>query len=334
MNSKLVYRHIVPALVVILTVPTTLVCARAAFDQENTAASGTQENKFDGARIEAITGARGAMNADEGVFKVSVPRTDVKVTVDGQPMPPFMGLTSWAAFKPGEQEEAMVMGDLVVFQDEVNPVMSALFEAGLDVTALHNHFFYDEPKVYFMHISGEGTVEKLARGVRAALDRVKEIRSASASPSTRFPGFQDLPTSSSVDGGKLDAILGTKGQTKDGMYKAVIGTTVKMPCGCKVGKEMGVNTWAAFMGEAGNAVVDGDFVTFEGELQPVLRALRKAGINVVAIHNHMEGETPKAIFLHYWGRGPAEKLAESVRSALDAQKTAGAQEKVAGGHQH
>lgn len=295
----------------------------AAPGQQSSATSGS--TTLDGSRIEAITGAKGAKNDAEGVFKVSIPRTDVKVTVDGQAMPPFMGLTSWAAFKEGGKEEAMVMGDLVLFQDEVNPVMSTIFDAGLDITALHNHFFFDEPKVYFMHIGGEGTVEKLAKGVRAALDRVKEIRSTSAKPSARFAGTQDIPTSSTIDAGKLDSILGVKGQAKDGMYKAVIGRTVKMPCGCEVGKEMGVNTWAAFMGDAENAIVDGDFVTFEGELQPVLRTLRESGINVVAIHNHMDGETPKTIFLHYWGQGTAEELAQGVRSALDAQKKAGAQ---------
>lgn len=282
----------------------------------------TSPQAMDGSRIEAITGASGSLNESEGVFKVTVPRTDVKVRVDGVSLPPFMGLTTWAAFKPGAKEESMVMGDLVLFQDEVNPVMSALFDAGLDVTALHNHFFYDEPKVYFMHIAGEGPTEKLAQGVRAALDKVKEIRSSAATPATSFAAGKSLPGTSSISPEAIDRILGVKGQEKDGMYKAVIGRTVKMPCGCEAGKEMGVNTWAAFMGSDADAVVDGDFITFAGELQPVLRALRKADINVVAIHNHMEGETPKSIFLHYWGRGPAEELARGVRSALDAQKAA------------
>src|SRR5438309_367022 len=121
-----------------------------------------QSKKLDTAKIEQLTGLKGTLNANEGVFKVSVPRNDVKIAVDGWTMPPFMGLTSWAAFTEGKQEEAMVMGDLVLFPDEVNPVMSAAFDGGLAVTALHNHFFFDEPKVYFMHIGGEGAVEKLA----------------------------------------------------------------------------------------------------------------------------------------------------------------------------
>ncbi len=271
-------------------------------------------------QIEAITGLKGTRNEAEGVFKVSAPRTDVKASVDGQPFPPFMGLTSWAAFKAGSKEAAMVMGDLVLLQDEVNPVMSALFDAGLDVTALHNHFFFDEPKVYFLHIGGEGDAEKLARGVRAALDKAKAVRAENGvAPAKSFGQITELPTSSSITTAKVDTVLKTKGQVKDGMYKAVFGRTVKMPCGCEVGKEMGTNTWAALMGSDENAIIDGDFVTFPGELQPVLRALRKADINVVAIHNHMEGESPRTIFLHYWGRGPAERLAAGVKSALDAQ---------------
>ena len=141
---------------------------------------------LDTAQIEQLTGLKGSLNKEEGVFKVTVPRSDVPISVDGWRMPPFMGLTSWAAFTQGKKAEAMVMGDLVLMQDEVNPVMSAALDAGLSVTALHNHFFYDEPKVYFMHIGGEGTTEKLAAGVKAALDKVKEIRAAASEPQKSF----------------------------------------------------------------------------------------------------------------------------------------------------
>src|SRR6266581_4032348 len=127
------------------------------------------EKSLNTAEIERLTGLKGAMNQEEGVFKVSAPRNDLKIAVDGWTMPPFMGLTSWAAFKAGMKEEAMVMGDLVLFQDEVNPAMSAALENGLAVTALHNHFFFDQPKVYFMHIGGEGAQVKLAAGVRKVL---------------------------------------------------------------------------------------------------------------------------------------------------------------------
>jgi hypothetical protein len=273
----------------------------------------------DGTKIEQLTGLKGTMNAEEGVFKVSAPRTDVKVTVDGWQMPPFMGLTSWAAFTAGKKEEAMVMGDLVLMQDEVNPVMSAAFEAGRSVTALHNHFFFDEPKVYFMHIAGEGPVEKLAAGVKAALGKVAEIRKGQPELAKGF-GAPFAPGQNAITGAPLDAVLGTKGQAKDGMFKVVIGRKAKMECGCEVGKEMGVNTWAAFAGTDDNAVVDGDVVVLESELQPVLKSLRKDGVNIVAIHHHMSGEQPRYLFLHYWGRGPAKELAQAVGNAL--RKTA------------
>lgn len=267
------------------------------------------------AQIEQITGLKGTMNEAEGVFKVTQPRNDVKVSVDGWQMPPFMGLTSWAAFSAGKEKAAMVMGDLVLFQDEVNPAMSAAFANGLAVTALHNHFFYDEPKVYFMHIGGEGSPEQLAKGVRAALDKVKEIRAAAPEPSKNF-GKPFAPASNAITGAKVDELLGTKGQAKDGMFKVVFGRTAKMECGCEVGKEMGVNTWAAFAGTDDNALVDGDFVVLESELQPVLQSLRSSGINIVAIHHHMTGENPRYLFLHYWGRGPVSELAQGVKSAL------------------
>src|SRR5437588_6061484 len=150
------------------------------------ATSSGQGTKLDTAKIDEITGLKGKLNEQEGVFKVSSPRTDIKVSVDGWTMPPFMGLTSWAAFTTGMHEGAMVMGDMVLMQDEVNPVMSAAFENGLEVTALHNHFFYDEPKVYFMHIAGEGDTATIAKGVRAALDTVKRIRGADSQPAQSF----------------------------------------------------------------------------------------------------------------------------------------------------
>jgi len=275
---------------------------------------------LDTARLEQLTGLKGALNQEEGVFKLSSPRTDVKVSVDGWTMPPFMGLTSWAAFKDGMNEKTMVMGDIVLLQDEVSPAMSAALDAGLSVTALHNHFFYDEPKVYFMHIGGEGTPDKLAEAVKQVLDSIKSVRSSHASPSRTF-GAQPLPAESSISPAPIAQILGSKPQTNNGMVKVVLGRTVKMPCGCDAGKEMGVNTWAAFAGADDNAVVDGDFVVLGEELQAALKSLRKSGINIVAIHHHMIGEEPRMIFFHYWGRGPAKDLANAVKSALTTTKT-------------
>jgi hypothetical protein len=269
-------------------------------------------------RIEQTIGLKGTWNAAEGVFKVTAPHNDVKVSVDGWTMPPFMGLASWAAFNQGKMGEAMVMGDTVLFQDEVNPVMSVALDNGLSVTALHNHFFYDEPKVYFMHIGGEGPVEKLATAVRKVWDKVKEIRAANPQPATTFGGAP-LPAQSSITGKALEDILGMKGQTNNGMFKVVIGRTTKM-MDTEVGKEMGVNTWAAFAGADDNAIMDGDFAVLEEQLQPVLKSLRAEGVNIVAIHSHMTQENPRILFLHYWGRGKAESLARRLKKTLDAQK--------------
>jgi len=272
--------------------------------------------KVDTNQIEQITGLKGTWSAEEGVFKVSAPRSDVKVNVDGWAMPPFMGLTSRAGFVDGKKEEAMVMGDLVLFQDEVNPVMSALLESGLKVTALHNHFFFDEPKVYFMHIEGEGTTEAMANGVKKALALPKEMRQANGQPAKSFG--KPLPAQNRISAADIEATLG-KGQAKDGMFKFVVGRKAKMPCGCEATKEMGVNTWAAFAGTDDDAVVDGDFAVLEEELQGVLKSLRSSGVNIVAIHHHMSGEQPRILFLHYWGRGKASDLAGAVKAALGTQ---------------
>lgn len=269
---------------------------------------------LDSAKIEEAAGAKGTLNQDEAVFKVSYPRSDVKVMIDGLAMPPFMGLTSWAAFMSGKTSEAMVMGDVVLFQDEVNPAMSEALDNGLAVTAVHNHFFYDEPKVYFMHIEGEGEAVKLAAAVKRIQDKVKEIRANSPVPAKEF-GSKPLAAKSNVSPAAVEQNLG-KGQAKDGMYKVVIGRSTKMPCGCIVGKEMGVNTWASFYGTDEDALVDGDFAVLEGELQAVLKSLRKSGVKIVAIHSHMESDNPKILFLHYWGRGPAVDLAKAVKAAL------------------
>lgn len=268
-------------------------------------------------KIDELTGAKGSYTAGEDVYRVAFPRTDVKVAVDGRSIHPFLGLTSWAAFTPDGQGGLMVMGDLVLFEDEVNPVMSAALDNGLEVTALHNHFFFDNPRVMFMHIGGHGAVDKLASAVRRALDQVKEIRTARPRPGSAFAG-PAIPEANSITASAIDNILGVKGQVNAGMYKAVIGRTASMH-GQTVGNQMGVNTWAAFGGTDESAFVDGDFAMLKSELQPVLKSLRRAGIQIVAIHNHMTHEEPQYVFLHYWGKGTAVTLARGLRSALDTQ---------------
>src|SRR5437879_4298550 len=168
-------------------------------------------------QIEKITGLKGVWSATEGVFKVTVPRNDVKIVVDGWTMPPFMGLGTWAAFTQSKMGGAMVMGDTVLFQDEVNPVMSAALDNGLAVTALHNHFFYDEPKVYFMHIGGEGPPEKLAAAVKGVWDAIKKVRAEHKEPATRFQG--ETPKAGTIDAAAIEKILDHKGETQQGVVK-------------------------------------------------------------------------------------------------------------------
>jgi hypothetical protein len=268
------------------------------------------------ARIDEITGLKGKFNEKEGVYKVTFPRDDVKVSVDGWTMPPFMGLGSWAAFT-ATRGGAMVMGDTVLFEDEVNAAMTAALDNGLNVTALHNHFFFDKPKVFFMHIEGEGSLDKLASAVKKMYDTTKLIRGPNAKPAESFApvGAPSLPEKNSITAAPLNEIFGMQGESKDGMVKFTIGRPAKMH-GVKIDNTMGVNTWAAFAGSDDNAVVDGDFAVTENELQPVLKSLIKNKIRIVAIHQHMTHEEPRIMFFHYWGRGTAKDLAENIKSAF------------------
>ena len=268
---------------------------------------------LDTEKIEALTGAKGKLDAKEGVFKVTVPRSDLAVTAAGVKLTPPMGLTSWVAFKRAG-DNTMVMGDTVLLEDQVNPVMSVALENGLEVTALHNHFFWDTPKVMFMHVAGMGDEAQLAAAVGKVFAKIKDTSGGKG----EAPAADIDPAQSSLSGEKIQAILGVKGELKDGVYKAVIGRTAKMH-GTEIGNTMGVNTWAAFAGSDDKAVVDGDIAMLEDELQVVLRALRRHGINIVAIHQHMTGEAPRVMFLHYWGVGSTQALAKGLKAALDTQ---------------
>jgi Domain of Unknown Function (DUF1259) len=269
---------------------------------------------LDTAAIEELTGAKGTLDAKEGVFKVSLPRSDIKATAGGVRMTPPLGLTAWAAFTRAGKH-TMVMGDIVLLEDQVNPVMSAALDGGLEVTALHNHFFWDNPKVMFMHVGGMGDEKVLAGGIGKVFARLKET---SGGKGEALHADID-PAKTTLAPAKIEAVLRYKGDLKDGVYKVVIGRTTTMG-GHVVGKAMGVNTWAAFAGSDDKAVVDGDFAMLEAELQPVLKALRAGGIDVVAIHNHMTNETPRIVFLHYWGIGRTEDLAKALEAALDKTK--------------
>lgn len=268
--------------------------------------------------IGQAAGTEATVTAD-GVVRISWARDDVPFTVDRMPLKPFAGLGSWAAFTPARQG-AMAMGDTVVFQDEVSAAMDAAFKHGLEVTALHNHFFYDQPKAYFMHIGGMGEPEKLAAGVKAVWDAIRAVRQENPQPAESFPGQTPDPNGA-ISGGEIEQILGHRGQTKDGVVKVSIPRTGKMH-GVEVGGSMGLSTWAAFSGSDDYAAVDGDFIMAASEVQPVLKMLRQHDIHIVALHNHMIGEEPVFYFTHFWGKGPAKELAKAIKAALDAQEMA------------
>lgn len=266
---------------------------------------------------EAIGKAAGskATITEDGIVRIAWSRTDVPVMIDGMSFPPAAGLGSWAAFAQAH-DGSMVMGDTVVFEDEVDAAMDAAFAQGLEVTALHNHFFFDKPKVYFMHIGGMGPAEELAAGVRAVWDAIKGVRAENKEIAKGFAGTPG--TSGPLDAQALSRIVGHSAPVSGGVAKITIGREGRMH-GVAVGASMGLTTWAAFFGSDANAVMDGDFIMTVDEVQPVLRALRKAGVHIVALHQHMTGEEPTFYFTHFWGKGNAAELARGFKAALDAQ---------------
>lgn len=274
----------------------------------------SQPKGLDGEKISKLTGLSGQMNEKEHVYKVSLPRSDIKAVAAGVTLVPALGLTSWAAFtQMGDQ--VMMMGDTVLTEDQVNPVMSVALENGLEVTALHNHFFTDSPKVMFMHIGGMGSEAAVASAVGKVYAKVKET----IVKKTAFPVTPIDPSKTTLNPEKITAVFGGKGDLKDGVLKITIGRKTKMH-GAEMGNAMGVNTWAAFAGSDQEAVVDGDFAMLESELQGVLKKLRAAHINIVAIHNHMTGESPRIMFLHFWGTGATVDLAKGIKAALNTQE--------------
>jgi len=248
----------------------------------------------------------------DGVLKVNIPRTDLRVTINGRPAPTPFGFGGWVALTPGAGDVEVLMGDLVLTEDEVNPVMSALLDNGLEVTALHNHFFWEQPRVFYMHVHGRGTTGELARKLQPALAIIDKAVEKGTPPSPPSP-------TPALNTGALATTIGHKGEQNGPVYKITIGRpdiTLKAH-GAAINSRMGLNTWAAFTGSDQDAMVAGDVAMLEHELTSVLKALRANGIDIVAIHHHMTDVAPVVIFLHYFGAGPAAKLAQGVRAAVE-----------------
>jgi len=271
-----------------------------------------QEIPGDYQQVMNIVGKKGDYKAS--VLKVNIPRNDLQMKIAGYPVPTPFGFGGWFAMTKGDGGDDVLMGDLVLTQEEVNPVMSALLDHGVEVTALHNHFFWDEPRVFFMHIHGHGKALELANELKPAIDLIGQSKAANTGQASPAGTRQSI-----LDTEKIAKVVGHAGEQNGPVYKITIGRDdldVK-EMGAKINARMGLNTWAAFAGSNEDAAAAGDVAMLESEVQPVLKALRAHGLDVVAIHNHMINSRPVIIFLHYWGRGSAEKLATGFKSALD-----------------
>ena len=293
-------------------------CNQQAATEDSTTTNGKKDtiscppgrSKLDITKIEQITGMKGAEK--NGEYKITIPQNDLNIIVDGFKITPPMGLGSWAAFTPCA-DSAMVMGDIILTETDLKPVQQEVIRQGFAITAIHNHFVRNRPNVMYMHIDGRGKVENLSVGIKAIFDKVKESRGKDpkASPADSVINTLNIAM--------LDSIIGHKGELNKGVYKYTIGRPdiLLQEHGIPVSTFMGFNTWAAWQGTPEKAAVCGDFTMLEDEVHPVIKALVENGIEVVAVHNHMVHEEPKVFFLHYWGVGNTEQLANGLRIALD-----------------
>jgi hypothetical protein len=249
----------------------------------------------------------------DGVLKVNIPRNDLKVTIKGRALPTPFGFGGWVALAKGSEGHDVMMGDLVLTEDQVNPVMSALLDNGLEVTALHNHFFWEQPRIFYMHVHGMGAPADLAAKVRPALAIIDAAVAKAPAAAAAAPPAVKLDTAA------IAKTVGHTGDQSGAVYKITIGRADidLREHGAAINARMGLNTWAAFIGSDADAAVAGDIAMLDGEVTPVLKALRAHGIDVVAIHHHMIGTQPAVIFLHSYGTGSAASLAAGFKAALD-----------------
>jgi hypothetical protein len=257
------------------------------------------------------------------VLKVNIPRSDLKVTIDGIATPTPFGFGGWLAMTKGDGGNDVMMGDLVLLEDEVNPVMLALLDNGLEVTALHNHFFFESPRIFYMHVHGHDKAADLAAKAKPAIDLIGH---GSPQHQSTVSGGSSNVSAGQIDTAKIAKLVGHEGEQSGPVYKITIGRDDLhlKEMGATINARMGLNTWAAFFGSDSSAEIAGDVAMLAQEVTPVLKALRANGLNVVAIHNHMTGGQPTVYFLHYWGTGPAEKLATGFKAALNELGKAGA----------
>jgi hypothetical protein len=268
------------------------------------------------AAIDAALGKEGSYKEAEQVYTTSLPRNDLKMKIKGEPVPIPFGFGGWVSFKKTtDGKSAMVMSDAVLQMEEVNPLISAAHANGLEIAAIHNHFFYEEPRIFYMHIHGMGTIADLAKKYA---DTIRD--------SKIFPANQPAPSAPNPVTGKenfdlsaLDTIVKHTGTVNGPTYKYTIGRAdLKiMAMGVDMTTNIGLNSWASFAGKQNDAHIAGDIAMLQSEVNSVIKTLRAHNLEVVAIHNHMLGDEPHMIFLHYYGRGSALTLAQGFRAALD-----------------
>src|SRR5437762_1937726 len=266
--------------------------------------------EVDWQKVDDAFGRKPAVSGD--VHRYGFPRTDLTVTLDGVTIKPALALGGWLAFKP-MHGEAMVMGDLVLLETEVNPVMLKLIESGLEVTAVHNHLLRSNPETFYMHVGGHGDPAKMAAAIRDAL-------AASGTP-LNAPAAAAAPPAIDLDTAQLEQIIGAKGQNNGGVYQfAVPRRAAVTDAGMQIVPPgpLGVATAIGFQPTGGGkAAITGDFVLIAEEVNPVIGALRANGIEVTAVHSHMLTEQPRLFFMHFWANDDALKLAKGLRAALD-----------------
>jgi hypothetical protein len=269
---------------------------------------------IDWTKVDSALGKTAAVQGD--VHRYGIPRSDLKVTLDGVPIKPALALGGWVAFEPS-QDGAMLMGDLVLTEDEVSPVMLKLMQGGIEITALHNHLIRATPATLYMHVRGHGDPVKLATAVRAALAESKTPFEPTPPPPSQAQQL-DLDTA------KLDQILGAKGKANGGVYQfSIPRRDVITENGMSVPPAMGTGIGINFQPTGdGKAAIAGDFVVTAEELNPMINALRQNGIEVVAIHSHMLEEQPRLFFVHFWANDNAIKLANGLEAALSKMAVA------------
>jgi hypothetical protein len=272
------------------------------------------------AAIDAALGKKGAYNDAQATYTVALPRNDLKMTVKGESVPIPFGFGGWVSVKKTlDGKSAVLMSDTVLLQEEVNPLMTAAHASGLEVSALHNHFFFEEPRIFYMHVHGMSSVAEVAEKYAAAIKTTK-LFPANQPPSGPPPARTGKEI---FDTAGLDAIVKYTGVVNGPTYKYTVGRNdlKVVAMGAEITAAIGLNSWASFAGSREAAHICGDIAMLESELNPVVKALHANNLDVVAIHNHMIGETPRMMFLHYYGSGPALRLAAGFRAALDVLAT-------------